>query len=278
MSLPSSIVKSGVDSSTGRVIRLLPQLSNLRLINYFGMEPARHSFGDPGALTIWGAFLLSGSNTGESLQIEVSRSHTMRRTAILLAGFAIFLTIGATAQESRSEISLQGTGFFTKDTNGQGISRTTTDTGGFQVGYRYNFNRWLAAEADYGYDRNTNKYFGGGFGEASVQANVHAVTGDVVVKLPLRLKGITTYALAGGGGLIFDPTGNFGGSVPGASSQGRGAFLYGAGADYAFTRHFSLRAEYRGFVYKNPDFGLRALNTDSWTHTAQPSAGIVFHF
>jgi opacity protein-like surface antigen len=84
----------------------------------------------------------------------------------------------------------------------------------------------------------------------------------VVVKLPLRLKGITTYALAGGGGLIFDPTGNFGGSVPGASSQGRGAFLYGAGADYAFTRHFSLRAEYRGFVYKNPDFGLRALNTD----------------
>jgi opacity protein-like surface antigen len=202
----------------------------------------------------------------------------MRRTAILLAGFAIFLTIGATAQERGSEISLQGTGFFTKDTNGQGVSRTTTDTGGFQIGYRYNLNRWLAAEGDYGYDRNTNKYFGGGFGESRVQANVHAITGDVVVKLPLRLRGISTYALAGGGGLIFDPTGNFGGSVPGASSQGRGAFLYGVGADYAFMRHFSLRAEYRGFVYKNPDFGLSALNTDSWTHTAQPSAGIVFHF
>ena len=104
----------------------------------------------------------------------------MQRTAILLAGFAILLTVGAKAQENGSEISLQGTGFFTKDTNGQGISRTTTDTGGFQVGYRYNFNRWLAAEADYGYDRNTNKYFGGGLGESRVQANVHAVTGDVV--------------------------------------------------------------------------------------------------
>jgi len=202
----------------------------------------------------------------------------MRRTTILLAGFVILLTVGATAQENGSEISLQGTGFFTKDTNGQGISRTTTDTGGFQVGYRYNFNRWLAAEADYGYDRNTEKYFGGGFGGSRVQTNVHAVTSDVVVKLPLRLRGITTYALAGGGGLIFDPTGNFGGFVPGASTQGRGAFLYGAGADYAFTRHLSLRAEYRGFVYKNPDFELRALNTDSWAHTAQPSAGIVFHF
>jgi len=201
----------------------------------------------------------------------------MRRTAILLAGFAVLLSLGAVAQESRSEISLEGTGFFTKDTSGQGISRTTTDTGGFQVGYRYNINRWLAAEGNYGYDRNTEKYFGG-FGESRVQANVHAVTGDVVVKLPLRVKGISTYALAGGGGLIFDPTGNFGGSVPGASSQGKGAFLYGGGADYAFTLHLSLRAEYRGFVYKNPDFGLAGLRTDSWTHTAQPSAGVVLHF
>ena len=201
----------------------------------------------------------------------------MRRTAILLASFAMLLTLGAAAQESRSEVSLQGTGFFTKDTHGQGISRNTTDTGGFQVGYRYNINRWLAAEGNYGFDRNTQRYFGG-FGESRVQANVHTVTGDLVVKLPLRIRGISTYALAGGGGLIFDPTGNFGGSVPGATSQGQGAFLYGGGADYAFTRHLSLRAEYRGFVYRNPDFGLASLRTDSWTHTAQPSAGIVVRF
>jgi opacity protein-like surface antigen len=196
---------------------------------------------------------------------------------MFFASFVILLTLGAAAQEGRSEISLQGTGFFTRDTSGQGISRTTTDTGGFQVGYRYNLNRWLAAEADYGFDRNTQRYFGG-FGGSRVQANVHAVTGDLVVKLPLPLKRVSTYALAGGGGLIFDPRGNNGGFVPGTSTQGTGAFLYGAGADYALTRHVSLRAEYRGFVYKNPDFGLAALNTDSWTHTAQPSAGIVLHF
>jgi opacity protein-like surface antigen len=195
----------------------------------------------------------------------------------MLAGFVTLLTLGATAQESRSEISLQGTGFFTRDTSGQGISRTTTDTGGFLVGYRYHINRWIAAEGDYGFDRNTQRYFGS-LGQSRVQANVHTVTGDLVVKLPLPIRRISTYALAGGGGLIFDPTGNSGGAVPGAGSQGRGAFLYGAGADYALTRHLSLRAEYRGFVYKDPDFGLRALNTNSWTHTAQPSAGIVFHF
>jgi opacity protein-like surface antigen len=204
--------------------------------------------------------------------------YTMRRTATMLASLVILLTVAATAQEgTRSEISLQGTGFFTKDGSGQGVSRTTSDTGGFSVGYRYHLNRWLAAEGNYGYDRNTQKYFGS-FGESRVQANVHAVTGDLVVNLPLRIRRVSTYALAGGGGLIFDPTGNQGGFVPGASTQARGAFLYGAGADYLLSRHFSLRAEYRGFVYKNPDFGLTALNTDSWTHTAQPSAGIVFHF
>jgi hypothetical protein len=31
-------------------------------------------------------------------------------------------------------------------------------------------------------------------------------------------------------------------------------------------------------VYKAPDFNLTGLNTDSWTHIAQPSAGIVFRF
>src|SRR5260370_39836539 len=120
----------------------------------------------------------------------------MRRTAIMLAGFAILLTLGAAAQEGRSEISLQGTGFFTQDTSGQGISRTTSDTGGFQVGYRYNINRWLAAEGDYGFDRNTHKYFGG-LRDSRGQANVHAVTADLVVNLPLRIRRVSTYALAG---------------------------------------------------------------------------------
>jgi opacity protein-like surface antigen len=200
----------------------------------------------------------------------------MRRLLVIIAAI-VTLAVGSVAQEKRSEISLQGTGFFTNDSNGQGISRTTSETGGFQVGYRYHINRWLSAEGNYGFDRNTQKYFDG-LGESRVQANVHAVTGDLVVNIPLPIKRISTYALAGGGGLIFDPTGSTSGFVPHAGTQGKGAFLYGVGADYALTRHFSLRAEYRGFVYKDPDFGLRSLNTDSWTHTAQPSAGIVFRF
>jgi opacity protein-like surface antigen len=84
--------------------------------------------------------------------------------------------------------------------------------------------------------------------------------------------------LAGVGALVFDPTGNAGGFLSGAQSQARAAFVYGGGADYELTKHFMLRAEYRGFVYERPDFDLATLHSGATTHTAQPSAGIVFRF
>jgi outer membrane immunogenic protein len=201
----------------------------------------------------------------------------MGRGQSLIVASVLLLTIGAWAQEMRNEVSVQGTGFFTKDSSGNGISRTTTDTGGFQVGYRYRINRWLSAEGDYGFDRNTQRYISV-TEESRAQADVHAVTADAVVNLPLKVSKFSPYVLAGGGGLIFHPTGNGGGSIAGADTQGKGAFLYGGGADYFVTRHVSLRAEYRGFVYKDPDFGVRNLKTDRWTHIAQPSAGIVYRF
>jgi len=198
-----------------------------------------------------------------------------RKGVLSLVSIAIF-TAAALAQESRSEISVQGTGFFTKDSNGQGIRQKATDTGGFLVGYRYNLNRWFAAEANYGFVRNTQQY-SVPLGIAGIQTNVNQYTGGIVFKVPspVRFK-INPYLLAGGGALVFSPTDNS--LITGADTQAKGAFVYGGGADYALSNHFSLRAEYRGLVYKSPDFGLSALNTDAVTHTAQPSAGIVFRF
>jgi len=201
----------------------------------------------------------------------------MKRGSFVTLASILLLTITAVAQESRNEISVQGTGFFTKDSSGNGISRSTTQTGGFQVGYRYRINRYFSAEANYGFNRNTQRYFSVD-GLSRVQADTHAVTGDVIINLPIRISKFNPYAIAGGGALIFHPTGNAGGFVSGADNQSKGAFLYGAGTDYVLTRHISLRAEYRGYVYKDPDFGLQSLRTASWTHTAQPSAGLVYRF
>jgi len=198
--------------------------------------------------------------------------------AMMIASVAILLGASAAAQESRSEISLQGTGLFTKDTTGQGTTQRATETGGFLVGYRYHFNRWLAGEGVYGYGRSTQQFFAPA-GLSRIQANVHQATGGFVVSLPAPARfRVHPYVLAEGGALVFDPTGNTFGAVPGAQKQTGGVFAYGGGADLPIFNHVSLRAEYRGLVYSAPDFGIKELNTNTITHAAQPSAGIVFRF
>ena len=105
----------------------------------------------------------------------------IRRGALVISILAL-ISITAVGQENRSEISIQGTGFFTKDTGGSGTFQRASETGGFLLGYRHNVNRWLAAEANYGYDRNTQFYFGGT--AARIQSNIHQITGAAVVELP----------------------------------------------------------------------------------------------
>jgi len=204
-----------------------------------------------------------------------------RMLVSVLLGALLLFASAAMAQESqwrgRNEVSVQGTGFFTKDSQGNGLTQHSTNTGGFLVSYRYHFYRWLAADASYGYARNTQQNFTPG-GALNVQANVHQTTGALVVNLPRRIFRLNPYLLAGAGALVFDPTGNAGQSVPGVLRQAKAAFVYGGGADFAVSKHLALRAEYRGFVYKRPDFGLVGLNSNVTTHTAQPSAGLVFRF
>jgi opacity protein-like surface antigen len=203
----------------------------------------------------------------------------MIRKVVVAVILGILVTApGAMAQERRwQEIGVQGTGFFTKDSSGNGINQHATDAGGFLLSYRYHFDRWLAADASYGYARNTQQNFTSP-GPLGVQANVHQATGAIVVTVPRRVFKVHPYVLAGAGALVFDPTGNAGGFVSGAQSQSKAAFVYGGGADYDLSIHFALRAEYRGFVYGRPDFDLATLHSGATTHTAEPSVGIVFRF
>jgi hypothetical protein len=191
----------------------------------------------------------------------------------------LMLSLGAMAQERRSEISVQGTGIFTKDSNGQGILQQGTQTGGVLGEYRYHINRWLSAEAVYGWNRNSQLFSTPG-GFARIQADLHQATGGLVVNLPaFRRLRASPYVLAEGGVLEFNPT-NSGGSVLRAERQAVGVFAYGGGADVPIPniRHVALRLEYRGLVYNAPNFGLSNLDTSKLTHTAEPSAGLVFRF
>ena len=156
----------------------------------------------------------------------------MKRSFFAIVAFIFISAIAALSQEVRNEVSVQATGFFTRDSNDQGISNKATQSGGVLAGYRHRINRWFSAEGNYGYNRSTEQYFTSG-GSSRIQADVHSATGDLVVNLPFRFHKLLPYVLAGGGALIFSPTNNPGGFIPGADTQAQGAFVYGGGADYA---------------------------------------------
>ena len=192
-----------------------------------------------------------------------------------LAIILILLAVSSWAQEVRNEVTVQGSGFFQKQTTNGGIANNPTNSGGVMAGYRFNLKNWLAVEGDYDYFRNHETFLSSN-GTTFIPMNVQAATGTVIVKLPAfkmpAVKIVSPFVLAGGGAMFFDPRS---GSV---SEQTRGAFVYGGGIDVPMSKRFLLRAQYRGFVYKIPDFEMASLKVDKYTHSAVPSAGLVFTF
>jgi opacity protein-like surface antigen len=202
----------------------------------------------------------------------------MQKVVIFVVSSILLLSLCASAQENRSEISIQGTGLFTKSTSGNGTAYSATGSGGFLGTYRYHLNRWFSLEGAYGYGQNTQKYLlvSDAF---RVQSGIHQFTGTMILNLPSHPHSrLSPYLLLGGGALLFAPNGNQFNSLAGASSQAKGALVYGVGANYALAKAIALRVEYRGLVYSTPDFGFGGLATNSITHTALPTVGLSFRF
>ncbi len=195
----------------------------------------------------------------------------MKRLILVLG---VLLAVGSSvwAQEGKYEITVQGSGFFTKETTDRGVANKPTYSGGFLLGARYNWTPRFGIEADFDYFRNAQKN-GTDSSNTYVKTNVYGTTGDFVVKLP-GAKSIKPYALAGGGVLVFSPH-----DARNPDAQARGTFVYGGGADIPLMKHIALRGEYRGFVYKIPDFNNKAgFVPNKFTHTAVPSVGLVYTF
>lgn len=168
----------------------------------------------------------------------------------------------------KNDVAVQAFGSFVKSTNQNGVEQSATNSGGVLASYRFFFNRHNGVELNYGYSLNTQSY--SGFG--GVASYSHEGSADYVFRMPLRHW--SPFVLAGVGGLAFEPN-NF----AGAGTQGRAAFVYGAGADFNLSKQVFVRAEYRGLVYDSPTYGLSGLSgLDRVTHRAEPSIGFGFAF
>jgi hypothetical protein len=118
-----------------------------------------------------------------------------------LAIILIVFAISSWAQEVRNEVTVQGSGFFQKQTTNGGITNEPTNSGGVMVGYRFNLKSWLAVEGDYDYFRNHETFLSSS-GTTFIPMNVHAATGTAIMKLPSfkvpAVKIVSPFVLAGG--------------------------------------------------------------------------------
>jgi opacity protein-like surface antigen len=205
----------------------------------------------------------------------VQKGDAMTKKFTALAIILILFAISGWSQEVRNEVTVQGSGFFQKQTTSGGITNEPSNSGGLMVGYRFNLKNWLAVEGDYDYFRNHESFWASSE-KTVVPTNTHALTATAIGKLPSfkmpTVKIVSPFVIGGGGVMLFSPRS---GSL---SEQTRGTFVYGGGFDVPMSKHFLVRAQYRGFVYKTPDFEQTSLKIDTYTHSAVPSAGLVFTF
>jgi opacity protein-like surface antigen len=204
----------------------------------------------------------------------------MRRSAILL-GMIYFLCAVAGAWAQSNELSLGASGVFTNSVNGHGIHETATNSGGGVLSYRH-FSQPTGPgfEVNLGYTKNSQNYLDTTDGtKTSVQAGIHEFTGAYVYRF--KSGSIRPFLLAGGGFLVFNPTSSaLNKADPDISRQWQGAFLYGGGADFPVTKQLAIRAQFRGFIYKAPDFFGQnyALHTDDAMMMYEPTVGVVLRF
>ncbi len=113
------------------------------------------------------------------------------------------------------------------------------------------------------------------YSQGSIKANRYELTLGYAIEGP-RNKRFRTFAEVGGGGLFFVPSASYF-----ANKQTRPAMLFGVGMEYRVTHHMGFRAEYRGLLYKGPDFAYDFGNVPVqrlFTITSSPTISLVYRF
>lgn len=192
-----------------------------------------------------------------------------------LAPLSCFLFCSAAQAQKvlrNDDASVGGFYQFTSTASGNGISDTASKSLGGEASFRHSFHWWLGYEASYDYTRFSDFYSGQAFG---YQHNLHQFNGDYYVHGP-KAFGIQPFAVAGVSAVVFSPTLNGGQNVP---YQVRPGLNYGVGVNVPLlTSHLGLRLQYRGLMYKAPNFGEAYLTTNAWRETSEPMAGVYIRF
>jgi len=200
----------------------------------------------------------------------------MKKTMLLCA--LVLTAMTAFGQESRQDASISLFGLIGPDVTGNAVHMSTTTTGGILASYRYLLTPRSGLELNYGFAQNSEKYVTSFIPNGRIHTRNQEVTGAYVYNMTFR--NFNPFAEVGVGALIFSPIKDYGTNNLDAKQNTNIGALFCAGVAYEISPSFDIRAEYRGFLVKAPDFGLTNsdFKTNRYEVVSTPAIGIAYHF
>jgi opacity protein-like surface antigen len=203
----------------------------------------------------------------------------LKRAGMAVAALLLLTAAGLAQDDGHFDVSVSGSGVITKQSMGHGTVLDPTNSAGPLVTLRFRFNAKHSIVANYSITHDSQIYTVGPNIER-IQTAVSEFSAAYVFN-PIQIGKFEPFLMAGAGQLNFDPGNTFINTfqVPVAAvKQDALTYLYGAGVDYRVRPHIAVRLQYRGLIYRVPDFKNFTLFTGALGQMAEPSIGVVFRF
>ena len=195
---------------------------------------------------------------------------------MLLGALLVCAAAVGNSQESRQDFSASATGVFGPEVHGLGVQENTLSALGFLASYRYSVTPRSGLEINYGYLQNSEKFTPPGRGTVYVHTRQEEITGAYVYSR--NYHNFNPFVEIGVGGMIFTPIRDFATNQLDTKQNTNIGGLAGGGVAYEISPSFDIRAEYRGFLVKTPDFGRADYKTNRYEWLSLPAIGIAYHF
>jgi outer membrane immunogenic protein len=198
----------------------------------------------------------------------------MKKTIVL---GALLLSAGAGyAQESRQDVSISGFDVFNPVVHGNSVTVTPSNSGGILASYRFLLTPRSALELNYSFAQYTNYYqSSGNLTYNPIHTRQQEVSAAYV--FGLSFKRYNPFVEGGPGVIFFSPIQDNGTARHDAKRNTNIGAIFGAGLAYEISPSFDVRAEYRGFFVKTPNF-IDDFKTGRYEVMSMPSIGVAYHF
>jgi outer membrane immunogenic protein len=195
-------------------------------------------------------------------------------------GALLLAAVAANAQESRQDVSFSATGTFAPQINsGTGVQLNTNTSLGVLASYRYMVTPHSALEVNYSFTQYQDIFTSNQFPQTG-RVHVRQEEATFAYVYTRNYRRYNPFLEVGAGGLFFTPLHDFKTTFLDTKSTTGIAALFGGGVAYELSPSFDIRAEYRGFAVKAPDFKSTGdiLKTNRYEVISLPTIGVAYHF